>query len=102
MGHSPAHYSNPLVDDATGDREKKRYEGTCRNSDPMVNLKFKATVMNTHDDIKHLQAREALEEVNGHTQIRTNRVKNQNLHCVHFGCQADGNHFLEKNVSSVV
>ena len=56
--------------------------------------------MNTYNDIQLLQARKALEEVNNCSQIRADRAESQNLHCVHFGCQADCNHFLKKNKTS--
>ena len=54
----------------------------------------------THNDIQPLQAGEALEEVNHCIQIRASRVKNQNPHGVHFGCQANSDHFLQKYKTS--
>lgn len=57
--------------------------------------------MNTHNDIQPLQAREALQEVNNQIKVRTNRVKKQNLHGVHFGCQADSNLSLENKDTQV-
>jgi hypothetical protein len=67
----------------------------------VLKLTLKATNMNTHNDIQLLQARETLEEVNNCIQFRANRLQNQNLHCVHFSCQAEGNHFLEKKIKQL-
>jgi hypothetical protein len=68
----------------------------------VLSLTFKTTDANTHNDIQLLQAREALEKVKDRIQIRANRVKKQNLHCVHFSGQADGNHFLEKKKTRAI
>jgi hypothetical protein len=55
-----------------------------------------ATMFYTHTDIEPLQAGEAFEEVNHCIQIRASRVKNQNPHGMHFGCQANSDHFQLK------
>jgi hypothetical protein len=50
----------------------------------------------THTDIQPFQAGKALEGVSHCIQIRAHSVKSQNPHSVHFGCQADSDHFLQK------
>lgn len=60
----------------------------------MLFLIFKATKMNTPNDIQPHQTRKALEEVNNHIKVTANRVKNKKLHSVHFCCQANSKQSL--------